>query len=66
MKNLIVVHGGKNSGSISGKTAFLLAGEKAGPEKLKKAEGLGISIISENEFYEMIGAESRNEEGTLF
>ena len=66
MKNLIIAHGGKNSGSISGKTACLLAGEKAGPEKLKKAEGLGISIISENEFYEMIGAESRNEEATLF
>ena len=66
MKNLIVAHGGKNSGSISGKTAFLLAGEKAGPEKLKKAESLGISIISENDFYQMIDAESRNEEGTLF
>lgn len=50
MKALIASHGGKNSGSISGKTAFLLAGEKAGPEKLKKAENLGIRIISEDEF----------------
>lgn len=54
MKALIAGHGGKNSGSISGKTAFLLAGEKAGPEKLKKAEALGIRVISETEFYEMI------------
>ena len=38
MKALIVAHGGKNSGSISGKTAYLLAGEKPGPEKIKKAE----------------------------
>lgn len=50
MKALIVSHGGKNSGSISGKTAFLLAGEKAGPEKIKKAENLGIRIITEDEF----------------
>ena len=50
MKSMIASHGGKNSGSISGKTAFLLAGEKAGPEKLKKAENLGIRIISEDEF----------------
>lgn len=50
MKELIVSHGGKNSGSVSGKTSFLLAGEKAGPEKLKKAENLGVRIISEEEF----------------
>jgi DNA ligase (NAD+) len=54
MKALIVAHGGKNSGSISGKTAFLLAGEKAGPEKLKKAESLGVKIITEKEFMEEI------------
>ena len=46
MKKLIAAHGGKNSGSISSKTSFLLAGEKAGPEKLKKAESLNISIIN--------------------
>ena len=54
MKALIAAHGGKNSGSVSGKTAFLLAGEKAGPEKLKKAEGLGVRIITEKEFMEEI------------
>ena len=66
MKKLIAAHGGKNSGSISSKTAFLLAGEKAGPEKLKKAESLGISIINENVFYQMIGKEKEEEQGTLF
>ena len=56
MKALIVAHGGKNSGSISGKTSYLLAGEKAGPEKLKKAEALGVEVISEAEFMNMISA----------
>ena len=46
-EGMITLNGGKNSGSISGKTSFLLAGEKAGPEKLKKADGLGIKVISE-------------------
>ena len=54
MKALIVAHGGKNSGSVSGKTTYLLAGEKAGPEKLKKAEALGVQIISEDDFMKMI------------
>lgn len=58
MKALIVAHGGKNSGSVSGKTSFLLAGEKAGPEKLKKAESLGVKVIGEAEFMEMIQGES--------
>ena len=58
MKALIVAHGGKNSGSISGKTAYLLAGEKAGPEKLKKAESLGIQVISEDDFKRMIPEEA--------
>ena len=71
MKALIVSHGGKNSGSISGKTTFLLAGEKPGPEKLKKAEALGVKIIDEAEFYTMIPVESKIEselieEPTLF
>ena len=55
MKALIVAHGGKNSGSISGKTFCLLSGEKSGPEKLKKAEALGIKIMTEQEFRELIG-----------
>ena len=54
IKALIVAHGGKNSGSISGKTAYLLAGEKPGPEKIKKAETLGIEIIDEQKFRKMI------------
>ena len=56
MKALIAAHGGKNSGSISGKTTYLLAGKKAGPEKLKKAESLGIQIIDEAEFMTLIGS----------
>ncbi len=55
IKELIEQHGGKNSGSISKKTSFLLAGENMGPEKLKKAESLGIKIISESDFEKMIG-----------
>ena len=54
MKALITANGGKSSGSISGKTTYLLAGEKAGPEKLKKAESLGVKVISEAEFREEI------------
>ena len=68
MKEMIVSHGGKCSGSLSGKTTYLLAGEKAGPEKLKKAETLGIKIIDENFFYALTGqpVEEAHEEGTLF
>ena len=55
MKALIVAHGGKNSGSISGKTFCLLAGDKPGPEKLKKAESLGITVMNEMQFRELIG-----------
>ena len=62
MKELIVLNGGKNSGSISGKTSYLLAGEKAGPEKLKKAESLGVKVISEQEFNEMISLEPAQQE----
>lgn len=68
IKGLIAAHGGKSSGSISGKTTYLLAGEKAGPEKLKKAEALGVKIIGEDEFRNMIEEVSSPvvEEGTLF
>ena len=55
VKALIEAHGGKNAGSVSGKTSYLLAGEKAGPEKLRKAEKLGIPVISETEFHHLIG-----------
>ncbi len=54
MKRLIEQHGGKNVSSISKKTSFVLAGEKMGPDKRKKAESLGIPIISEDEFRQMI------------
>lgn len=54
MKALIEAHGGKNSGSVSGKTTYLLAGEKSGPEKMKKAQASGIRVISEEEFYRLL------------
>lgn len=54
LKQIIKSHGGKVSSSISGSTDFLLAGDKMGPSKLEKAQKLGIKIISENEFNEMI------------
>lgn len=53
-KELINLHGGKNTGSISKKTDFLLAGDKMGPAKLEKAKKLGVKIINEDEFLEMI------------
>ena len=54
-KDLIEAHGGKNSGSVSKKTSFILAGENMGPEKRKKAEELGIPMLSEAEFLDLIG-----------
>ena len=54
MKRLIESNGGKNSSSISGKTTYLLAGTKPGPEKMKKAEELGVKVISEEEFRNML------------
>ncbi len=53
-KLLIEQHGGKNVGSISGKTSFILAGENMGPSKLEKAQKLGVRIVGEEEFLEMI------------
>ncbi|MBQ0064018.1 MAG: NAD-dependent DNA ligase LigA [Prevotella sp.] len=53
-KQLIEMHGGKNSSSISKNTSFILAGENMGPSKLEKAQKLGVRIISEDEFLEMI------------
>lgn len=54
IKALIVAHGGKSSGSVSGRTSYLLAGDKPGPEKIRKAESLGVEIIDEVKFREMI------------
>lgn len=53
-KALIEQHGGKNVGSISKKTSFILAGDSMGPAKLEKAQKLGITILSEDQFLEMI------------
>lgn len=67
MKALIAAHGGKNSGSISKKTTYLLAGEKPGPEKIKKAESLGVEIISEEKMMEILSIVTEStEEPTLF
>ena len=53
-KKIIEDNGGKNTGSISKKTDFILAGDNMGPAKLEKASKLGIPIINENEFLEML------------
>ena len=53
-KALIEAHGGKNVGSVSKKTSFILAGENMGPEKRKKAEDLGIRLLSETEFLNLV------------
>ena len=69
MKELIQSHGGKCAGSVSGSTSFLLAGSKAGPEKLRKCSQLGIRVLSEQEFRELIPetqAENGFQELTLF
>ena len=55
LKALIELHGGKNLATVSGTTDYLLAGDKIGPAKLQKATKLGVQIISESEFEEMIG-----------
>ena len=54
MKELIEQHGGRNLSAVSGNVDFLVAGEKMGPEKRKKAEKLGIRILSEEEFLRML------------
>lgn len=55
VKKLIELHGGKVASSVSGKTTYLLAGEGMGPSKRTKAEKLGVMILTESEFNEMIG-----------
>ncbi|HCZ22171.1 MAG TPA: DNA ligase (NAD(+)) LigA, partial [Rikenellaceae bacterium] len=71
MKELIASHGGKASSSISKKTAFLISGTKAGPEKLKKCEELGVKVLTEEQFRQMlpdtgVPQGSKVEELTLF
>lgn len=53
-KALIEQHGGKNTGSISAKTSFILAGDNMGPAKLEKAQKLGVPVINEDDFLKMI------------
>ncbi len=53
-KAMIEQHGGKNVGSISKKTTFVLAGENMGPAKLEKAQSLGVRIVNEDEFLQML------------
>ena len=57
-KLIIEQNGGKNVGSISGKTSFILAGDNMGPSKLEKAQKLGIRIVSEDEFLKELSVES--------
>ena len=53
-KRMIEENGGKNVGSISGKTSFILAGDNMGPAKLQKAEKLGIPLVDEDTFLGML------------
>ena len=53
-KDMIERHGGKNAGSVSKKTSFILAGDNMGPAKLEKARSLGVPVINEDEFLNMI------------
>jgi DNA ligase (NAD+) len=56
LKALIESNGGKNVGSISSKTSYVVAGDKMGPSKLKKATDLGITILSEQDFIELLNS----------
>ena len=58
-KAMIEAHGGKNVGSVSKKTSFILAGENMGPEKRKKAESLGVEILTEEDFLTLLKTENR-------
>lgn len=64
-KQMIEENGGKNSGSISAKTSFVLAGENMGPEKLKKAQSLNIPLMNETDFLQLLGKKLENKEGTM-
>lgn len=72
IKALIERHGGKNAGSVSSKTSFLLAGENPGPEKIKKCESLSVPIVDERSFMAMLprdaeaGEKKEDKEPTLF
>ena len=55
LKALIESHGGKNQSGVSGNTDYIVAGENMGPAKLQKAEKLGVTILTEQQFIELIG-----------
>jgi DNA ligase (NAD+) len=57
-KTMIEAHGGKNVGSVSKKTSFILAGDNMGPEKRKKAETLGVEILTEEQFLALLDQNS--------
>jgi len=67
-KTMIERNGGKNGGSVSAKTSFILAGDNMGPEKLKKAEKLGVKLVNEDDFLSMIAAntQAQTQEELLF
>lgn len=62
-KDMIERHGGKNVSSVSKKTSFILAGDNMGPAKLDKAKSLGIPLVSEDEFLNMVGNDSTEPQG---
>ncbi len=61
LKELIELHGGKNQSGVSANTDFIVAGENMGPAKLQKAEKLGVKILSESDFVELIGGAEERE-----
>ena len=63
-KAMIEHNGGKNVGSISGKTSFILAGDNMGPSKLQKAEKLGVAIVDEETFLKMIEGSATEDSAT--
>ena len=65
-KELIERHGGKNAGSISAKTSFVLAGDNMGPAKREKAQELGVKLMSESEFLELINEKTTIVSNELF
>ena len=65
MKALVEANGGKNTSSVSSRTTFLLAGTKPGPEKIRKAEELGIRILSEEAFRALLAGENPETDGTV-
>jgi len=64
LKRLIEEHGGRNVAAVSGSVDYLIAGDKMGPEKRKKAEKLGVKMLSEEEFMALISATERAEQST--